>query len=176
MEPPGIHAGTRHQFAKYTDIMNVELLKEIIDWLDAGAPEHKGIAGFWMYSYQSELDPAAGADWQQHLPPALRNSPPDEVAPPTAECGTVCCIAGAAIAFSGGGRQPRGGALTADRAADLLGINYDLALSLFNCHDGYATDQSLIRKCTAKHAADACRYLMANPDKDVIPWRGIIYG
>lgn len=64
--------------------MNEERLMELVGWLEAGAPERSGVAGFWMAGFgidvanvyrQAKFDSTLATD---HLP----------------KCGTVCCVAG----------------------------------------------------------------------------------
>lgn len=77
----------------------VKALRErVLAWLEAGAPETQdfGIAGFDMITVSRRTDPMKGE-------PA---------------CGTMCCIAGAALQFSG--LHARHG--TMEDAADLLGV------------------------------------------------------
>lgn len=50
--------------------MNVDKLTEIAEWLEAGAPERKGVTGFDMEQFVQDRG-----------------------------CGTACCIAGAAVQF-----------------------------------------------------------------------------
>ena len=67
--------------------MNVERLTEIAEWLEAGAPHKGAVDGFNMVDYTTETD-----------------------------CGTCCCIAGAANAFAG---QPLGSEACARGLLDL---------------------------------------------------------
>lgn len=81
--------------------MNTERLREISDWLKAGAPERGGVAAFNMGEWQAESD-----------------------------CGTVCCIGGTACNWYGrNGEERRFGSL--DGARDLLGLKYKEAIDLF---------------------------------------------
>lgn len=73
--------------------MNIERLTYIASWLEDGAPEHKGVAGFNMGDFED-----------------------------ITSCGTVCCIAGAAVYFFGDSRK---GSMA--QAEELLELDIDTA-------------------------------------------------
>lgn len=109
--------------------MNIERLTQIAEWLEAGAPHRGGVAGFDMRYVTS-----------------------------TTDCGTVCCIAGAANAFFDAHLG------MSVNAARRLGINRMQSLELF-MPDGY----TLEGKYSAAHAARCIRKLIATGEVD---WHG----
>jgi hypothetical protein len=100
-----------------TRTLNIPLLNTIIDWLAAGAPHTPAGFGF-------DLDKGIFRTFDEDA---------------SEGCGTTCCIAGAAIAFSDPnymqlvpecGDEADWGKVQR-RAAKLLGINGKAAMSLF---------------------------------------------
>jgi len=97
--------------------VNIDKLTEIAEWLEAGAPERKGVTGFDMETFLSDKG-----------------------------CGTACCIAGAVVQFDrkapyrtadeaiGAGIDP------GNDAAGILDIEEDMADELF-----YARGEDLDR-------------------------------
>ena len=113
--------------------MNVERLNIIAEWLEAGAPHKDGIDGFNM------------EDWHKED-----------------ECGTTCCIAGAAIQFFETDSDPNTPLQTAAR---LIGLDSRDASELF-----YATDvDDPLENISAAWAARCIRKLIATGEVD---WEG----
>ncbi len=111
--------------------MNVERLTEIAEWLDQGAPE-RVVEGGVIHGFDMDhfLDKAA-------------------------DCGTTCCIAGAAIAFNEGFHAAS--SWNADSSAQkILGLTNSQAMDLF--FDGYDS--------TPQHAAVVIRHLIATGTVD----------
>lgn len=102
--------------------MNKRRLIAIAKWLEAGAKPRDGIAGFSMAEYFAEN-----------------------------ECGTTCCIAGAALAFFGDSCQP---GMRSYRAAVLLGLDIHQADDLFFAAHAkvglYAIDAPWAARCIRK--------------------------
>jgi len=118
--------------------MNTKRLKIIAQWLEAGAPHKGDVAGFDMRHVQTE-----------------------------AACGTLCCIAGAAIHFFGT-REERTSVFS-DPAGPLLGLDQEDADELF-CPVGYDTvDDGMDGRYGAAHAARCIRNLITT---GVVDWRG----
>lgn len=114
--------------------MNIERLNIIAEWLEAGAPHKDGVDGFDMRDFINEY----------------------------AECGTTCCIAGAAIQFFGGGD----GGMPEDKATALLDLDCTTASNLF--YGGIMTvdGQVDLEDITPAWAARCIRKLIATGEVD----------
>lgn len=117
-------------------------LIEIAEWLESGCA-YKGMGGFDMRSYMD----------------------------PYAECGTTCCIAGAALAFNRGARRVFAeDGDPVDQAGAILGLNFNEARALFhafNCPRGsqYNTSQwHEFSEITPDWAARTIRHFLATGD------------
>lgn len=78
---------------------NPKAFDKVLAWLDAGAPEAKiegggVLLGFWMGDWSIELNPEHA--WNKDSVSDVRNLGFDVNG---STCGTVCCIAGAMMAF-----------------------------------------------------------------------------
>lgn len=133
--------------------MNRELLTQIAEWLEAGAPHKAGISQFNMNKL---IDTAS-----------YTNSPN-----PIHGCGTACCIAGAAIQFTQENKNlppmDRLPAISANwqQAGELLRLQDDLAYALFfgeNLEGKWIVD---LEEVTAKDAAKVIRHLLATGEVD----------
>jgi hypothetical protein len=88
--------------------VNIDKLTEIAEWLEAGAPERKGVTGFDMEQFLSDRG-----------------------------CGTACCIAGAvvqfdrAIPYATANEAYCEGGDPEDLALHLLGMDMETADELF---------------------------------------------
>jgi len=98
--------------------MNTERLAEIAEWLETGAPEKNGVA-FDMRRFKLATD-----------------------------CGTTCCIGGAAVQFFGNKYTP----FSSSGAASMLVINDETAKDLFYPEESYYTSitPDLAARCIRK--------------------------
>lgn len=123
--------------------MNITRLTTIAEWLEAGAPHRDGVGGFDMRTFLNPLN----------------------------DCGTTCCIAGAAIQFFGdqSAREVLSrGRFVAPTATAILGLSEGSAKSLFF---GFAINGDIIdlREVTVAWAARCIRKLIAT---GVVDWEG----
>lgn len=111
--------------------MNIDRLTEIAEWLEAGALRRQEVRGFNMERF-------CDGD---------------------AECGTVLCICGAAIAFDAHRSNAKLGELeyaNEERGAHILGLNIGTANKLFYPRSIDAWD-----RITPEHAGRVIRNLIA---------------
>ena len=140
--------------------MNRELFEKIAQWLEAGAPHEPGGIGFNMaYTYCDDCSNHAEQEWNQG-------------------CGTVMCIAGAALVFDPDTKD------TASHISDMdetegyarrnLGISEEDADALFypdfSPDRYYGRDESMnyYHMITPQQAAETIRHYM---DTGEVKWR-----
>lgn len=144
--------------------MNVELLTNIAEWLEAGAPEARHGFGFdmrWWKMTGDAMDPFEDESRET--------------------CGTTCCIAGAAIELSGvmlNFSEWAEGTDCSATARRVLGLTEEQALSLFdpwlddywsrpNLMDMLLFDEVGLRKpIDPRAAAKVVRHLIATGEVD----------
>jgi hypothetical protein len=116
--------------------MNIERLTTIVEWLEAGAPGRDGVAGFDMSEVSKETD-----------------------------CGTVCCICGAAVHWWGSTPAPE----DYDGDVSMIG-QFTLGLDFKNADALFAPPGFIDSgKYTTAHAARCIRKLIAT---GAVDWEG----
>lgn len=128
--------------------MNIDKLTEIAEWLEAGAPERKGVTRFDMTGYIEDASETPG-------------------------CGTACCIAGAAVQFDRDEPFKNNWDFITGRdestanfdhyAGDILGLDHEQRGALFF---GRGVD---LDEITPAWAARCIRHLIATGEVD---WDG----
>ena len=127
-------------------------LEYIAQWLEAGAPERHGIAGFWMPDMVSKAESLRKSSYYKGSL-AIQSIP---------VCGTVCCVAGTANVWWGAGAS----VYDSVRAKELLGLSEDNGQIMFFA-DSY-TDIKL-RDVTPTWAARCIRKYQR---EGVVDWEG----
>lgn len=150
--------------------MNKRKLEQIAKWLEAGAPHRGNIVGFNMEYFRTlqVLSTDNVASWRRG--DSLR---PGETVP--ADCGTVCCIAGAAIQFNEDSKSPKNVDPIDNfaTAKQLLGLSYWQASALFygevQDEDGDTVSAVRLDRITPAWAARCIRKLIETGEVD---WLG----
>lgn len=134
--------------------MNIELLDRIATWLEAGAPHESGISFNMNYLYSSN----AGEAW-------IDGEMVEQ------DCGTACCIAGAALQFGGKPDLINPDDFDADQdergfeeAAKLIGMEYKDAHALFYPEETSPFDH--YEEITPEYAARVVRKLIKTGEVD----------